>query len=148
MKLSDLKNLLPNLETVVFKLENGTKVPTHFHVTEVGLISKKFIDCGGIVRTEKIINFQLWNANDLDHRLKPSKLLNIITLAEQNLGLEDLNIEVEYQSDTIGKYGLSFENETFILTNKQTDCLAKDNCGIPEMLLPTNTTCTPGGGCC
>lgn len=31
----------------IFKLENGNSVPEHFHVTEVGIITKDFIDCGG-----------------------------------------------------------------------------------------------------
>src|SRR5690606_11241437 len=132
MKLSQVKALLPTLENVVFKLENGTFVPEHFHVTEIGMITKKFIDCGGTVRNETTVNFQLWSAEDYDHRLKPAKLLNIIELSEKQLGIKDAEIEVEYQSKTIGKYGLAFENNTFVLTNKQTDCLAKDNCGVPQ----------------
>ena len=149
MKLSDIKNILPRLDNIVFQLENRTFVPPHFHITEVGMITKKFIDCGGIIRNEKVVNFQLWNANDFEHRLKPNKLLNIIKLSEQKLGIEDLEIEVEYQADTIGKYGLVFENNVFILTNKQTDCLAKENCGIPqEQLQNQKSSCTPNGGCC
>ena len=149
MKLSKVKSLLHKLENIVFQLENGNLVPEHFHVTEVGMITKNFIDCGGTIRNEKVANFQLWNANDFEHRLKPTKLLNIIQLSEEKLGIEDLEIEVEYQSETIGKYGLDFQNNTFILTNKQTDCLAKDNCGIPQEQLQTQTSCcTPGGGCC
>lgn len=149
MKLSEIKNILPNLENVVFQLDNGTFVPEHFHVTEVGMITKNFIDCGGTIRNEKVANFQLWNANDVEHRLKPTKLLNIIKLSEQKLNIEDLEIEVEYQAETIGKFGLDFRNNTFILTNKQTDCLAKDNCSIPqEKLKPQSSCCTPNGGCC
>lgn len=149
MKLSEIKNILPNLDNVVFQLENGSFVPAHFHVTEVGMISKNFIDCGGVIRQEKVVNFQLWNANDFEHRLKPTKLLNIIKLSEEKLGIEDLEIEVEYQAETIGKYDLKFENNAFVLSNKQTDCLAKDSCGIPTAQLPIKKSgCTPGGGCC
>ena len=46
MKLSEIKEILPALENVEFQLENGTFVPEHFHVTEVGQIIKNFIDCG------------------------------------------------------------------------------------------------------
>lgn len=157
MKLSEIKNQLSGLSAVNFILENGTAVPEHFHVTEVGVITKNFIDCGGTVRNEKVANFQLWNANDTDHRLKPKKLLDIISLSEKVLGMEDLEVEVEYQSDTIGKYGLNFTNGNFVLTTKKTDCLAKDNCGVPEEkqkvklgeLQSTNQPCcAPGGGCC
>jgi hypothetical protein len=160
MKLSEVKNVLQNLNEVTFKLPNGTIVPAHFHVTEVGIITKQFIDCGGTVRNEQVINFQLWEANDIDHRLAPQKLNNIIDLSERILRLPDAEVEVEYQSDTIGKYGLYFNavNGNFELTAKTTNCLAQDKCGIPTEklkvnlinLIPaeSNTTCTPGGGCC
>ena len=58
MKLSQVKALLPTLENVTFKLENGSFVPEHFHVTEVGMVIKNFIDCGGVIRTEKTVNSQ------------------------------------------------------------------------------------------
>lgn len=155
MKLSEIKQILQTANSVTFFLPDGTAVPKHFHVTEVGMVTKYFIDCGGKVRTEKNINFQLWNANDTEHRLKAGKLLSIITLSEKKLGIEDLEIEVEYQSNTIGRYGLDFNGKDFILTAKHTDCLAKENCGIPTISLqqsevPQNekSCCTPGGGCC
>jgi len=155
MKISEIKKELKKLEKIAFQLPNGTLVPKHFHVTEVGKITKHFIDCGGTVRTENVINFQLWSANDYDHQLHPDKLLNIIELSEKVLKLEDLEIEVEYQADTIGKFGLDFDGTHFLLTTKQTDCLAKDNCGIPAEKTIVNLSemkakevCTPGGGCC
>ena len=157
MKLSEIKEILPTLKNVEFQLENGTFVPEHFHVTEVGQINKKFIDCGGVIRDEKAVNFQLWNADDYEHRLKPGKLLNIIKLSEEKLGIGDHEIEVEYQSDTIGKYDLEFDGKVFILKSKTTACLAQDACGIPfekqkknlsELTENQNTSCTPGGGCC
>lgn len=156
MKLSEIKQILPTLENVEFQLENGTFVPEHFHVTEVGQITKNFIDCGGVIRSEKVVNFQLWNADDYEHRLKPTKLLNIIKLSEEKLGIEDAEIEVEYQSETIGKYDLEFNGKTFVLKNKSTACLALDACGIPSQktkielssLGNNNSCCTPGGGCC
>ncbi|WP_299389787.1 DUF6428 family protein [uncultured Gelidibacter sp.] len=154
MKLSKIKNKLNKLDKIAFQLPNGELVPSHFHVTEVGKITKHFIDCGGTVRNEEVVNFQLWNANDYDHRLHPEKLLSIIELSERILGIEDLDIEVEYQGNTIGKFGLDFDGKNFLLTNKQTDCLAKDKCGIPEEKPEAklsdlkNESCTPGGGCC
>lgn len=155
MKLSKIKEILPLLENVTFQLENGEFVPAHFHVTEVGQVTKNFIDCGGVIRTEKVVNFQLWNADDFDHRLKPAKLLRIIDLAEEKLGIQDAEIEVEYQRDTIGKYDLDFNGKTFLLINKTTACLAQDACGIPvekqkKQLadLPVVDACKPGSGCC
>ncbi|WP_427872376.1 DUF6428 family protein [Flavobacterium sp. MMS24-S5] len=157
MKLSEIKQILPTLDNVEFQLENGTFVPEHFHVTEVGVVTKHFIDCGGVIRNEKAVNFQLWDANDFEHRLKPNKLLNIIQLSEDKLNIEDLEIEVEYQSNTIGKYDLEFNGKTFVLKNKTTACLAQDACGIPAEKQKINLTqltndnascCTPNSGCC
>jgi len=85
MKLSEIKKQLATLDAVTFLLPNGTMVPQHFHVTEVGQITKDFIDCGGKIRHEKVVNFQLWEANDFDHRLAPQKLFNIIALSEKKL---------------------------------------------------------------
>lgn len=155
MKLSEVKNQLNTLESVNFQLSNGTLVPEHFHVTEVGLVTKNFIDCGGTIRNEKMANFQLWNANDFEHRLKPKKLLDIITLSEKVLGIQDFEIEVEYQDTTIGKYDLEFNGKNFELVNKQTACLAMDKCGIPSDKLKVKVSdkndepcCSPDGNCC
>ena len=41
MKLSAIKKELSSLEKIVFILPNGTYVSEHFHVTEIGLITKK-----------------------------------------------------------------------------------------------------------
>lgn len=157
MKLSEIKKILNSLETIAFQLPNGELVQSHFHVTEVGKITKHFIDCGGTIRNEEVVNFQLWEANDYDHRLHPEKLIHIIELSEIKLGIPDLEIEVEYQmSDTIGKFSLDFDGKNFLLTSKLTDCLAKDNCGIPtkkpkikigEWKIKENT-CNPNTGCC
>lgn len=154
MKLSEIKRHLNTAEAVNFELPNGEFVPEYFHVTEVGLITKNFIDCGGTVRNEKVVNFQLWNANDYDHRLKPKKLLNIIGLSEKVLGIEDLDIEVEYQNETIGKYELEYNGKNFVLIAKQTACLAQEQCGTPrkeKIKLGEKaeaSCCTPSGGCC
>jgi hypothetical protein len=158
MKLSQLKEQLSSISELNFELPDGTLVPQHFHVTEVGQINKHFIDCGGTVRQEKTVNFQLWEAGDFDHRLAPQKLNSIIALSEKVLGIEDGEIEVEYQSNTIGKYGLDFNGKNFLLTTKQTACLASDTCGAPEAkqkvklsdlkITTKQACCMPGGGCC
>lgn len=157
MTLSEIKKHLEKLNKIEFKLPNGTLVPRHFHVTEVGKVSKTFIDCGGKLRQESKINFQLWEADDYDHRLHPEKLTNIINISEEKLGLRDLEIEVEYQSNTIGKYNLDYKDGQFLLLSTKTDCLALDSCGIPslkpklklsEMQNQASNSCNPESGCC
>lgn len=148
MKISEIKTILPTLRAVNFRLPDGAYVPSHFHVTEVGLITKHFIDCGGTERKETVANFQLWEAGDYDHRLAPQKFLHILNLCKKVLVNDDLDIEVEYQQATIGKYGLDFDGMDFILAPKQTACLAQDACGIPDKAAQKASGCAPGGGCC
>ncbi len=136
MKISDVRSVLANLDSLNFKLPDGSYVSSHFHVTEVGHITRHFIDCGGVERKESVANFQLWEAGDVDHRLAPQKFLRILDVSKKILGDEDLPVEVEYQQSTIGKFGLEFDGKDFILTTKATNCLAKDACGIPADKFP------------
>lgn len=157
MKLSDFKNVLSSIEKISFRMPNGKFVEDHIHVTEVGMLNKQFIDCGGVVRNESKVGFQLWKDDkDIDHRLSSEKLLNIIFLSEEKLNIIDEEIELEYQAETIGKYGVEFNGFEFVLTNKKTACLAEDNCGIPLVkqkvllsdLQSNSSSCDPQSGCC
>ena len=161
MLLSELKKSLLEIKSVNFKLPGGEYVPGHFHLTELGVIDKKFIDCGGKLRNEKKISLQLLHANDLDHRLSPGKFLKIISSAESILNAEygltvpsdhigDYEVEAEYQTETTGRYALDFDGMDYLLLPTHTACLAKDHCGIPEGPVSKNkeVCCTPGGGCC
>lgn len=156
MKLSEIKKHLKILTKIGFQLPNGKLVQPHFHVTEVGKTTKNFVDCGGKVRNEEVINFQLWEENDYDHRLHPDKLLSIIEISEKMFKFEDLEIEVAYQGkETIGAYNLDFNGTQFLLTPKTTACLAEDACGIPTAKpririsdVGVANSCKPNSGCC
>jgi len=154
MLLSKFLTSLNQVSSFRFQLPTGDFVPPHFHITEVGMVHKHFIDCGGTERKESVVNFQLWSSDDVQHRLKPQKVIDIIRLSQQKIGISDEEIEVEYQGETIGKYGLGFDGENFQLLVKQTDCLAKDNCGIPESdqtkdkTMTAENRCDPSAGCC
>ncbi len=158
MKLSTFVEHLQSLQELNFVLASGTPIPSHFHITEAGLSTKHFVDCGGTIRMEKAISFQLWVAGDTEHRLQASKLLSIIDIALPLFGGEDLPVEMEYQQDTIGRYQLDFVDNKFVLMPTFTACLAEDKCGIPSNKLKMNLSelttnaqsscCSPGGGCC
>lgn len=153
MRLSQFSKALSTLDKIAFQLPNGSLVPEYFHVTEIGKINKKFIDCGGTLREEHKISFQLWEENDYNHRLHPEKLVKIIDLAKDKLHLEDHEIEVEYQGESINKYSLEFDGENFLLQNTETACLAKESCGVPTKkpklkLSEIQNSCAPGTGCC
>jgi hypothetical protein len=153
MLISAFKQTLRELDTLKFQLPNGEFVPAHFHITEVGNITRNFIDCGGVQRQENKLNLQLWVASDTDHRLDPTNLLNILQLAEKQLGNSNVEVEVEYQQSTIGRYKLAFNGAVFQLINTQTACLAPNQCGIPQekprvRVTASGLSCNPNSGCC
>ena len=155
MHLNQFKEALKIVNTLRFRLPNGQLIPPHFHITEVGESTKKFIDCGNTVREEKYIVFQLWHDQDTSHRLSPQKLLSIIEQSEKLLKFKDLEIRVEYQGATINVFRMASLNDgSFKLDKTETACLAEDACGIQpqkkKIVLSylKNTECTPNSGCC
>jgi len=160
LSLTDLKESLQKVDQLQFRLPDGSPVPSHFHITEAGLITKHFIDCGGTIRKEYALTMQIWYSVDYNHRLSPEKFLKILDKAEPLLENRDLPIEIEYQTDTIGKYNLEFNGMDFLLLTTKTDCLAKETCAIkPEsehsdrskkhsVRQREMSVCIPGGGCC
>jgi hypothetical protein len=157
MKLSALYSALSQVTEMVFIFPDGRMVPPHFHLTEVGLVTKTFIDCGGTLRTDEIIQMQLWTANDVQHRLDPSKFKEIVRASVDKLQMPDREIFIEYQGSTIEKYGIRFSSPYFHLTRTETACLAQDACGVPTPKTEVDSTdpgkkpdtcCPPNSGCC
>ena len=131
MKISEFKKILENSETIDFYLPNGEKIPSHFHITEVGMMTKNFSDCGNVFRIVKKATLQIWTSTDFWHRLDPKMILSIINNTEKLFENEDLEIEIEYQQGSICKFNLDFIDDKLQLINTQTDCLAKDSCEFP-----------------
>ncbi len=148
MKLSEFKNRLETVEQLEFVLQNGQKVPSHFHITEVGMTTKQFTDCGNTFRIQKTATLQLWTSIDVGHRLNPKKVLAIIYSTDAMFEGKDLEIEIEFQQETVGKFGLNFSNNQFVLTNTKTDCLAKTSCGVVDKVKTKLSELTPETSCC
>jgi hypothetical protein len=149
MKLKEFKERLQihinDGDELLFRLEDGTLIPPYFHITEMGMKIKHFVDCGGVPRTEQCVNFQIWTADDFDHRLTSEKLLELIVKNEGLFGKIELEVEMEYQTNTIGSYTLEesdYPNALFTLKSKKTNCLAPDKCGVE------NKTKECGPSCC
>lgn len=131
------------------RLPDGSFVPAHFHVTEIGRVHKDFIDCGGTTRSTTSCVVQVWVASDTEHRLRSGKLAAILQMANSLLGDTPLPVEVEYEGDVVSQYPLEEILPTpagllLSLQGKHTDCLAKDKCGIPTLGLASCNT----PGCC
>ncbi len=155
MKLSDLHHYLARAPHVRLRLPDGSAVPAHAHLTEVGESTRRFVDCGGTARHQRSITLQFWVADDTDHRLTPARMAEILERAQADLGLADLAVEVEYQGQhTVERYGLSADGGALRLTGLETACLAMERCGLPPRDIVDVTpalelaTCSPGGGCC
>ncbi len=157
MNLEQFKNQLEQLSEINFVKPDGSSIPKHFHITEIGEINKRFIDCGGVVRNESVIAMQLWESVDFWHRLEPKKLTEIIDLSIEKLEIGNHEIEIEYQDATIGKYSLDFKNGSFQLVSTKTACLASDSCGVTvekikknlsELTAKVESCCSSNGNCC
>ncbi len=135
---------------VIIALPDGGRVPVHYHITEVGHVAKKFIDCGGTVRTSEACVLQTYFGSPKDdgHRLTAGKLAKILDLAKSILPSGDLPVEVEYEEGVISQFPLAdvtVEAGGLVLQLglKHTDCLAKDKCGIAD-----GDDEGEGSGCC
>jgi hypothetical protein len=148
MKLHELKaalNAAPD-KLPRFVLPDGDSVPGHFHITEVGYVMKRFVDCGGTVREVASCVLQAWVATDETHRLNARKLGSILHLAERVLPHDDLDVELEYEDCVISQYPIADaelvgEHLMFSLTGRHADCLAKEVCGVEA------ASCCAGNDC-
>jgi hypothetical protein len=151
MKLSEFKSYLvqsPDLE-LRFVLPDGGRIESHAHITEVGRVEKRFIDCGGTVRKIAHCSLQAWVAEDVEHRLVPGRLASIIDMAAPILESEDMDVEIEYQDGLISQFPVESAKVSngallFHLITKNTDCLAKEQCGIST----AKDACCSESGCC
>jgi hypothetical protein len=141
MNLPELKARLrahPGLNVSILR-PDGTAIPAHYHLTEVGHVAKNFVDCGGKFRASEMCVLQTHFASPHDdgHRLTAGKFAMILDLAKPILPTEDLPVEVEYEAGVISQApltGVSVVNGGLQLQlgSKHTDCLAKEKCGLDE----------------
>lgn len=133
MKLSALKSLLRDHPSATprFHLPDGDQISAHFHITEVGHVTKRFIDCGGQLHDRRdTCLLQTWLGDDVEHRLNAETFAKILDLGAQILPHDDLEVEVEYDCCVVSEYPISRaevigDNIEFQLGQKRTDCLAR-----------------------
>ncbi|QDT67623.1 hypothetical protein MalM25_05230 [Planctomycetes bacterium MalM25] len=155
MKLADFRSALEANPDCSLRVAFGQDaLAAHFHVTEVGRVTKDFVDCGGVRRSETRCVLQTLVAGDTDHRLNSTKLAKIVALADVLDLPGEASVEVEHQERSVSTDLLdAVEREgdtlTLRLAPKQTACLAEDACGIGVGLptLPLADGCCGGGSC-
>jgi hypothetical protein len=157
MNLPELKVRLrahPELNVSILR-PDGTAIPAHYHLTEVGHVAKNFVDCGGKFRASETCVLQTHFASPRDdgHRLTAGKFAKILDLAKPILPAEDLPVEVEYEAGIISQAPLadiSVVNGVLQLQlgSKHTDCLAKERCGLDEGCGCANEPVEEAKACC
>ena len=133
MKLKDLKATLALHPDALprFTLPDGDQIPAHFHITEVGHVAKRFIDCGGKLHDRKdTCLLQTWVADDYEHRLTAGRFARILQLGDLVLPHDDLEVEVEYDCCVVAQYPIASaeftgEHIELQLGEKHTACLAR-----------------------
>jgi len=128
-----------------FRLPTGSLAPVHAHLTEVARVEKRFIDCGGTVRTRVSTRVQLWAADDTEHRVSCGKCLEILGRGAALIESDALPFEVELDLPYLSLFeavGTAREGDELVvlLSPVKADCLAPDVC-VPS-------ACRPGSGCC
>jgi len=136
MQLRELKALLRAQPESLprFILPSGEQIPPHFHITEVGHVAKKFVDCGGTFREREACVLQTYVAQDFDHRLKAGRFADILDLGASILPSDELEVELEWDCCVVSQYPIASARALegrleFELGAKHTDCLAKEKCG-------------------
>lgn len=154
MNLQELKTASADssIGSIEIHLPGGEVLPAHFHLTEIGRVTKDFVDCGGTRRNKTTCVLQTWLANDTDHRLSAEKLRAILGKSEQ-LELEAATeVEFEVQQNTLSMFSLTSATVEggclkLKLEAMQTQCLAPDLCQVPNLSVIGGDSCS-GPGCC
>ena len=155
MNLTDFRAAIADRPDRPLRIEVAGAGPlaAHFHVTEVGRVTKDFVDCGGKPRSETRCVLQTLVADDTDHRLNSTKLAGILNLVDRLDLPGDAPVEVEHQERSVSTDRVetveAVDDELVIrLAPKQTACLAEDACGIPAKQNLVNLLPIAGDGSC
>jgi hypothetical protein len=151
MKLNQLLTVLRNFPTASprFVLPDGSYVPAHAHITEVGHVVKNFVDCGGLTGRNESVVLQTHVGNDTGHRLKSDRFTRILQLGKRMLPHEKLEVEVEYNCCVVSQYPITQikaigEHLDIVLGAKRTQCLAQER----AKQTITQGCCAAAPSCC
>lgn len=161
MKTKELLSLLkdnPN-KNLLFEYAPGLFVGANYHITEVKNVTIDSIDCGGRPDFWRETVIQLWESpKEKDKRdyMSSYKALSILNKVDKIKPMErDVEVKFEYSNAVfhtaqlfVNDYELINNDLIFKLGVEQTDCKAKEACGVPETQKETASACAPGSSCC
>ncbi|MFX0555668.1 DUF6428 family protein [Maribacter sp. CXY002] len=161
MKTNEFLSILkenPN-KNLLFEYKPGALVGANYHITEVKNITIDAVDCGAGTDFWKETIIQLWESpTEKDKRTYMSayKALSILNKVDKIKPMDkDVEVKFEYSNAHfhtaqlyVHAHQITGENLVFHLGVEQTDCKAKDTCGVEEPAKATAEACAPGSGCC
>ena len=162
MKTNEFLSLLQEHTTksLLFEYKKGSIVGANYHITEVKNVTIDAVDCGAKTDFWKETIIQLWESpTELDKRdfMSADKALAILNRVDSIKPMErDVEVKFEYSNTNfhtaqlfVNTFEVNSDQLIIKLGVEQTDCKAKDECGVPVAIGQIEeSTCTPGGGCC
>lgn len=164
MKTNEFLNVLKEhpKKSLLFEYKAGHLVGANYHITEVKNITVDSVDCGAKTDFWKETIIQLWESPKEKDKLEymtAYKALGILNKVDSIKPMEkEVEVKFEYSNSDfhtaqlfVNDVEISSEQLTVKLGVEQTDCKAKDECGIPvsvEMETESSGCCAPESGCC
>jgi len=163
MKTQNFLNILKENErkALLFEYQENKFVDTNYHITEVKNTVIDSVDCGGKTDQWNETIIQLWESPEEKGKIGYLKSDKALAILERVHGMRPLDgnalVKFEYSNAIFHKAQLEVQ-QVEITSSKiivqlfvsQTDCKAKDACGVPETALVNEeqNSCAPGSGCC
>lgn len=162
MKTNEFLSLLeqnPNKE-LLFEYAPGKLVKANYHITEIKNITVDSVDCGAGTDFWKETVIQLWESPEelgkMDF-MHTNKALEILSRVDRIKPMEkEVEVKFEFSNDTfhtaqlfVNSYAIKDEQLLLHLGINQTDCKAKETCGVAvEVASVSENSCSPESGCC
>lgn len=162
MKTQEFLSLLESHKdkALLFEYAPGKFVGANYHITEVKHVKIDSVDCGSGTDAWNETIVQLWESPSEKGKrdyMSTFKALGILKKVGQMKPYDmDAEIKFEYSNEAfhtaqlfLNDYTISNNQLILNLGVQQTDCKAKETCGVPEpAMAEAEGCCTPGIGCC
>ena len=162
MNTEDFFTLLTNHKNhlLYFQYQPQKWVGNHYHITEVKHVTIDSVDCGSGTDQWNETIIQLWESpleKDKKNPMSVLKALGILKKVGQMKPYDpNATLKFEYGNNNfhatqlpVSSYTIQDNKLIINLAIQQTDCKAKDACGIPTTKVANfETVCAPGSGCC
>ncbi|MFS4493133.1 DUF6428 family protein [Maribacter sp. 2308TA10-17] len=162
MKTNEFLSLLKDnpAKTLLFEYKPNSFVRANYHITEIKNITVDSVDCGAKTDFWKETIIQLWEDPtevDTEGTMSAFKALGILNKVDTIKPMKrEVEVKFEYSNANfhmaqlfVNDVELSEDRIIMKLGVLQTDCKAKETCGVTvEVSTQENNSCAPGSGCC